>query len=637
MMRNSLFLNRIAIYTIDGKVAYDEKYHKGINIIRGQNSSGKSTLTHFIFYVLGGSFNEWVKEAKHCSVVYAEVELNGAIIALKRNIVLNEEGRANEKEALNFYWGTLDEGFKNTVDWHRFGFNTTIDRKSYSNVMFENLGLPIVKGENNITIHQVLRLIYVDQDSPTSSLFYYELFDSSLTRETVADLLLGVYNQELYDKKQRKVDADRELDGIQSEIRVIKKFISNPLDLVPANIQTEIEKKEVAIAQIEEEIIALKDRNKQVRYTAKTRLDFEELNAESIVQRNVIRNLIGEISNIKLEVEDTEFFISALEKKLEAIQKSILTRSFLGDLPIHSCPECLTELEAVDSNICKLCRKPVDETFGITQARKIEQEISFQIIESKRLVEGRKRELIEKEALSGSEQAKLRQLQTKVNQALADVKPIRDERIDRRYVDKGFVEGEILQLRTLLEKAEIYQNLVKRQSELEQELYVLRIHIDQMTSGQEQLKKETNRVIEKEAIYLLNNDLKRQDDFWQAKEFHIDFRNNIAFIGDKDARYSASSSFYLKVSARFALFLASLSIDKMRYPRFIFSDNMEDKGIEKERAQNFQRILVAEVEKHPKDSYQLIYTTSYIPEEFNNDTYCVGEFYTEENRTLKNV
>ena len=54
MMHNTLFLQRLRILTRNGGVAYDEKFHRGVNIIRGQNSSGKSTIVRFIFFVLGG-------------------------------------------------------------------------------------------------------------------------------------------------------------------------------------------------------------------------------------------------------------------------------------------------------------------------------------------------------------------------------------------------------------------------------------------------------------------------------------------------------------------------------------------------------------------------------------------------------
>jgi hypothetical protein len=154
---------------------------------------------------------------------------------------------------------------------------------------------------------------------------------------------------------------------------------------------------------------------------------------------------------------------------------------------------------------------------------------------------------------------------------------------------------------------------------------------------QEKLKTDINNRIEKIGVYLLNNDLKRQKDFFEAKEFHVDYGNNLAFISDKNAKYSASSSFYLKNSARYAIFLASLSIEKMRFPRFILCDNMEDKGIELVRVHNFQKIVINYLKGFSKDKYQVIYTTSFIPDELNNTKYCIGEFYTEENPSLKNV
>ncbi len=640
MMHNNLFLNRLIIHTREGKVAYDETFNRGVNIIRGANSSGKSTITHFIFYVLGGAFNDWVKEAKKCAYVMAEVDFNGATVVLKREInVSDKTGKANTQEPMYIYWGSLAELEDENIEreWHKYGYQTYPEKKSYSNVLFENLNIPIVKGDNNITFHQLLRLIYVDQESPTSSLFLYEQFDSSFTRETVSDLLLGVYNQELYDSKQRKVEVDRELDDVRREIRVIRKFVHNPHDLETAHILTKIENKEKEKHKIEESIIQLTEANKKVRYTQKTKLEFEELKEISVNQRNRVNSLDSEIRNLQFEIEDSEYFIESLRKKIKAVNNSIITREFLGEFPLEYCPECLTEIQSNDTSVCKLCKQKVDESYGVTQARKIEQELSFQLKESSSLLVKKERKLTELKAIQESEKISLFQIQQKVNQALNDVKSVRDEKIDRLYSEVGFIEGEILQFRTLLENAELYKSLTKKEGELESEQGHLNYKINSLRAAQEKLKYATNNAIEKKGLFLLNNDLRRQQDFAEAKEFNVDYRNNIAFISDKDAKYSASSNFYLKTAARFSIFLASLEIEQMRYPRFIFCDNMEDKGIEKERAQNFQRIIIKQAEFQKQEDYQLIYTTSFIPEELDNSPYCVGDSYTEENPSLKHV
>ena len=125
--------------------------------------------------------------------------------------------------------------------------------------------------------------------------------------------------------------------------------------------------------------------------------------------------------------------------------------------------------------------------------------------------------------------------------------------------------------------------------------------------------------------------------FKNANDFFIDFSNNIAFLSNKYSKYSASSNFYLKVAARYAIFLASLSTSLMRYPRFIFADNMEDKGIEPERAQNLQKILIDRTKMFNSNSFQMIYTTSYITKELNESEYVVGEYYTKTNPSLKNI
>lgn len=646
-MRNNLFLNRLVVFTELYEIAYDEVFHKGVNIIRGDNSSGKSTITHFIFFVLGGSFNDFVPEARKCSVVFAEVEMNGLVFTIKREINKDKDGVISTQAPLYFFWGSMDESFNPPIDkaWQKFGYNTYENIKSFSNVMFENLGLPIVKGDSNITFHQILRLLYIDQDSPTSSLFYYEHFDSQLTRETVSDLLLGVYSEELYEKKKRLIVAEKELVNLKSEIKATSHFFLDPLSLNPSHLLTVIDGREKEISAIQEEIILIRTKEKAVSYEVDSKLSFQILNEEAISKRKGVVDLEEEISFLNTEIEDSTFFIDTLKKKIKALKNSIHTREFLGNLPLDYCPDCLTEIKPNEEGTkCKLCKEPIDESFGVFQARRMELEISFQINESEKLLELNKRTLSETESKYVAELGKLQDIQKQVNASLEDVKSYNEEIIDNLNSKKGFIEGEILQYRTMLENAELYSKLIEKRDSITKEIKFLYSFIKKTEENQTRLKEQINTSIREEGVYLLNNDLDRQDEFKNANDFYIDFSNNLVYLKSKDSetakvyhKFSASSNFYLKVAGRFAIFLASLSVEKMRFPRFIFADNMEDKGIEVLRAQNLQKLLIDRVSAYDSNSFQMIYTTSYISEELNQSDFVVGEYYTKENPSLKNI
>lgn len=641
MIPNTLFVKRLVVLTSKGLVAYDQQFHKGINIIRGDNSSGKSTISNFIFYVFGGEFNSFVPEAKKCADVYAETEMNGATITLRRSIEFDDFGKLKPRVSIYFFWGPYQEALAPPPDktWQKFGYNSYPEIKSFSNVIFDNLNIPIVKGDNNITFHQLLRLMYIDQDSPTNSLFLYEVFDSQITRQTVAELLLGIYNDELYQSRRRLIELSREIDDVKSQIKGTKGFFASANDLVPANLNTRIANLESDISEIESQISKLKQDQESKSLSTK-QFRHQQLTTQIVTQRRRVDNLKSEISGKELEIADNEFFLTSLRDKIKALKNSITTRDMLQNLPLEYCPDCLTEIrhqETSEETKCKLCKELIDSTYGITQGRRMEQEISFQIIESNTIQQGLKNSLSELKPELKKEEAILEGLQKTYDEEVKGVRSSNQEQIENLYQSRGFLEGEILQLRNIMENAERYQNLLSLRDSLTREKEGIETYIRKTEYELETRQAQITNQVKKEALYFLQNDFNRQEEFKKATDFTIDYANNMAFLSKEYAKYSASSAFYLKLTARFALFIASLSIPSIRYPRFILADNMEDKGIEKERAQNFQKILIERLKDFDPNTYQVIYTTSYITEELNNSEYVVGEYYTAENRSLKNL
>lgn len=649
-MMNNLFLRRLVIYTNEGNIAYDECFHKGINIICGENSSGKSTITHFIFFVLGGDFKDFVPEAKKCQVVYAEVGANGLIFTIKREIEINERNNINSRVAMHLFLGDFEESQNPPSNkyWQKYPYNTTLKKKSFSNVLFELLDIPEVKEENNISIHQILRLLYIDQESPTGSLFYYEQFDSQSTREAVADLLLGVYNQDLYTHKLDLQNSEKKLEELKSEIKVTEKFFPNALYLNKVHIETQIDNNKKQISEINNKIIGIRKGVQVVKFDSEKQLEFQKLQQETAQERENLIKLQNEITVLQNEIVDSEYFIEVLNNKYRALKNSIKTREFLGSIPIDYCPECLSKLESViEENRCKLCKQEIDDTLGITQAKRMQLEIKFQIEESKKLLDLKNERLEEKRILLQNKKKVVENLQRKVNSSIVNVRPFELEELDFLNYQIGIIEGKITQLQTMLEQALKYETLIDEMQFLEKKILNLENIISGIKKEQEENKKKILSVIQEEGVFLLNNDLERQKEFTDAepRDLVINFSNNIVYLKtDNSERYkqyqkfSASSNFYLKVAARFAIFLASLRIPNMRFPRFIFADNMEDKGIEVERAQNLQEILIKHVnELNKEQNYQIIYTTSYITEKLKKSKYVVGQYYTKDNKSMKNV
>lgn len=658
-MQNNLFLCRLRILTADKKVAYDEQFHRGVNIIRGQNSSGKSTIVRFIFFALGGCYGDFVPEALRCRSVMAEVEINGTVLTLKRYLEKTDDGRVNRYAPMFIHFGPMDETLGNrrlrsqlaewfqysTDEWQKFGYKTTTEHRSFSNILFRAMGLPEFKADSNITMHQILRLVYLDQESPLSSLFLYEQFDKELTRTMVAELLMGLYDQTLSDNKLKLVAVKKRIEELEQSLKITAQFLSRPEMRSPAQITVHIDRLTKEIDEITAQVQSLRTENgKQSTVNGKPAFEYERLQSEVAKLRSQLVTIDDDMARLDADIKDSKYFIETLKQKMEAIERSIETRHYFDHLQLDYCPECLTPINRrAEKGHCRLCKSPIDDSTGRSQAMRIKLELEFQMMESQSLQNRNSERRTELEAKRKALKKELEVAQQQYDSAVGNVRSTNDERIDRLVQQKGFKEGEILQYRTLLEQAERYDSLQRERDRLARESEGLERNIAAAEQRIRQQRAKVEKAIADNGVYLLRHDQDRQEQFRQATQFTIDFGQNVVYLNDRHVKLSASSSFYLKMAARFAFFLTSLTDENMLYPRLLFSDNMEDKGMEEDRSRNFQRIVVERLRDLTTYNYetiidyQLIFATSNIAKELDKPEYTIGDYYTKENKSLKNV
>jgi rubrerythrin len=360
----------------DGSTVFDEEFSLGTNIIRGQNSSGKTTIADSIFHLLGGEVSDWREEAKECDTVVGEVSINGELVTFRRDI---DAGKS--RRPLMIYWGSYASSKSSSpADWEKYPFAVSKTKRSFSQILFESLGIPEVEGslDSRITMHQLLRLMYVDQLTPHDQVFIHEQFDRQLVRETVGDLMCGVSGSELY-------EAQIDLDEKQSNLKGIKSSINSIKDIIG----------DISDSLSRESLIQKKDRIKEERATiySKIKVDRDEVRTNGVNDQEKqriqelrdsledINNKISEhkdkIEELNFELSDSEKFIESLRRRKKAIESSTDIESELQPIPLNYCPACYAELDDNDKDDeCPLCKSDLEQE-GNTSPHKLERKKGY--------------------------------------------------------------------------------------------------------------------------------------------------------------------------------------------------------------------------------------------------------------------
>ncbi len=358
---NKLKLNKLKIYS-KGIPVYDENFHYGLNIIRGHNSSGKSTIIEFIYFVLGGDNSVWKREAEECDFVIAELIINTNTITIKREIT------NSTRQPMYIFWDNIINAEKSAIEgWKKFPFQRTSNKESFSQVIFRGLNIPPVAGDgtSTITLHQLLRIIYVDQLSPPDRLMRPEnQFDTQIIREAVYRTLLGAYDNTIFQDELTLRSKRKEFESIKRDIKNIKFLISG--DNGNINKEEIIMKSREYLHDLEKVEGMIEKLNVQWEKETEIEIDTSVIDELNITQNALNENLL-KLKDLQIDIIDSKRFIIDLENRLNSIDDSISVRNFLGRVQLEYCPSCLSPLsEEVCSPINNLTSSPLSRAARIS-------------------------------------------------------------------------------------------------------------------------------------------------------------------------------------------------------------------------------------------------------------------------------
>ncbi len=625
---SSLRLNKLRV-TWRGTPVYEQNFHSGVNIIRGENGSGKSTVADFIFYILGGEFEDWKDAAGQCDEVQAEIETARGKLTLRRDV-------GKKLTPIKVFFGPYETAEESALDgWETFPIRRQERQESFSQLMFRSIGIPEAQSEgaSNITMHQLMRLLYADQRTPSTRLFRFEPFDTQNIREAVGDLVCGISGYEIYEINLALRDLDNEFDEARRKLSAliaslpVGEKLNNP-DL----IQKQVSELEAEMKGLEGEIqnidgfVGETETNSFLRERQEAYKKVQKAKAKlAACEENIQKN--------QLEYDELQDFLTFLNEMIEKIGLAEQAQMAIGGIEFTHCPACLSLLEPKsDPTHCNVCGSetdPEDEKAKYNQIRfdlEVQQRETHQLIDEKEIALKRGRvELRNLKAAYSDEVSSFTLRYDLSSSPRESFLAARNQRI-------GQIEREIGYLQRALGLAEEIQELSALKATLQERIQKLKDRKEALTIQANKRRRVALTAVSQIASRLLQSDLDRQPEFKAAENVLVNFMDDAIFVDGK-MNFAESSNVFLKNAAIFGMFLAAGKDSQFYHPRFLLLDNIEDKGMEVQRSHLFQRLIVEQATEIDLP-YQIIFTTSMMNPALELDDYVIGPHYTHEERTL---
>jgi hypothetical protein len=629
LLKPTLKLNSLSV-SKDSRSVLEIQFHEGVNVVRGHNSSGKTTVMDFIAYGLGAENIPWKPEAELCDQVLVEVELNGRRVVLRRSI------SPTPLAPMFVYWGSAGEANSAPpTAWEVYPFRRSASKISFTQALLVALDMPEAQGDgaSNLTMHQFLRVLYADQPSLHSPIFRNDTFDSALTRETVGNYLCGIYDDRLYTIQLERRTLEKDIAVLDSELRSIFRVLATSRQ----DVNFEFISEQLKAIEKEQEVAAV-----ELASLKKMRaLPIGTVRPEQGTLREQLNEAKAELTATQdrltrreLEAADSVKFIEEIEHRLASIEESKATRDYFGGLAISYCPCCLAEIlpSAVQSEACPLCKSPVRNTSGDAQVLRMKNELRIQLRESEALKRQADEEITQLRALLPGKRARLTALEAQYKQGASLWSSEVETAIEELSRKLGRLEQEVKSLQETQRLGSVIAELKARRAALSERESSIDSEVERLGLLQEQRKKKVSALVAETLGRLLREDVYRQEEFRSAENIQFNFVDNSVSVQGA-TQFSESSTVVLRHLFHVSLLSAADKITEMRLPRFMMLDGIEDGGMELARAHHLQEIIVAECESFTHD-YQLILATSQIAPSIDRPEYVVGRYFSETERSL---
>jgi len=582
----------------------------GINVILGDNGSGKSTFSYFIEYALGGKikpFEDDNEDARYSLIiedtnnfVHIDILIDQVPYSLKRFI------------------GAQDVFVDNGIATETYPINRRGDIQIFSDWILDKFKIPVFElyiGAVHwfFNFNDLFRLLNYDQNTEPRKIYKSPIAenfiaDSIIIRKSIFEILLGMSSAEYFKKLDILKAATKRRDTAKALLQNYESThdaVQNSEALLQRQVETNTE-----LAKLEEERDAYQIRETTVDDKIGELANIQSMLVDLELKTSRERIFLKSLENEQIKVDQVH---RTLLEEIQQIQKIIFTHDRLDLFSMEVCPFCMNKKEiATGFCICGSKFKEDDYEKFVYNSSEYKDILSHRQNSIKAITQAKEDYAVDVREVKGKIEKNSKLIDeytTKLKTVIETAQFAGSTTVIDDYNDQILKLKEQLMeigyaLRTSAQWKKLFDDLETKIEELrtaQQEFNTAKILYDKNNA-------KTIELFNSVYSFLLSKSS------YESTEAHID-EDYMPFIDNRE--YKANSSDVPKrLMYYFTILALALRLPSVKHPRFLLIDTPEDSGIDTDHLnQNLELLLEAirvGINGDPKGKeFQVILTTGY--------------------------
>lgn len=377
---HTLRINKIEL--IGGRRLVD--FSSGLNLIRGDITTGKTTLVRLLRGLLGGMPRHLPPETALVRALNGNVLLGSRTWNIYRPMLTTAEAPVD----------VADEA----ADPESEGFAVRLPaagQGGYGEFVLTQLNLPVVSVPrarreptnelSPVTINDWLLYCIVTGDELDTQVFGHRDAFRDLKRRWVFELAYGLYNEDLANLSAALRRIDIEIKAVETEAEVIRQFMAGTTIGKPEELEADLVAQQERLSQLQAQAQTLA----QASTDAEPGEVISDARARVLDSRRHLDELRTAIRQHESQLRDLSDLLRQLSNVSQRLTRSIVADEWMVDFDFVVCPRCGNDVDMhrAESPICYLCEQPEPTTAPNRESLIREQDrVTSQVAETEQLI-----------------------------------------------------------------------------------------------------------------------------------------------------------------------------------------------------------------------------------------------------------